>query len=154
MDRLTRKYGPLPGYAWMLIAAGGLYVYMRMRSGSQQAAATAAGQAAQDASGGGFDTGQGMAYGAGYDTGYSAGNALAAPTVTQAVPPGYKYGRQMRDPSGKLHIVYGQGHWVHVIGRGWEWAQGLPRVVKRGTSTHGGTLSYPIPRTPVRTRAA
>jgi hypothetical protein len=30
---LTKKYGPLPGYAYVLIAAGGFYLYSRFRGG-------------------------------------------------------------------------------------------------------------------------
>lgn len=39
MGILTRRIGPLPGWAWLLIVAGVAYLYMRMRSSSQANAA-------------------------------------------------------------------------------------------------------------------
>ena len=46
-EALTRKYGPLPGWAWGLIVAGVAYWYLQRR----KAAALAASQAAQQSQG-------------------------------------------------------------------------------------------------------
>jgi hypothetical protein len=44
-EALTRKYGPLPGWAWGLIVAGVAYWYLVRRKKQQAAAAAAAAQA-------------------------------------------------------------------------------------------------------------
>lgn len=41
-DALTSKLGPLPGYAWVLIGAGGIYYYRRSHPASVTPVATAA----------------------------------------------------------------------------------------------------------------
>lgn len=45
MDVITRKYGPLPGWAWLLIVAGIAYFYLEYRKKKQ--ASTAAAQQTQ-----------------------------------------------------------------------------------------------------------
>lgn len=49
LDALTRKYGPLPGWAWGLLIAGAAYWYMS-RKKKQAAAAAAAQQNANNVS--------------------------------------------------------------------------------------------------------
>lgn len=44
MNILTRRYGPLAGWAWLLIIAGVAYIYLRMRSNQANAAAAAQAQ--------------------------------------------------------------------------------------------------------------
>ena len=41
-DALTSKLGPLPGYVWVLIGAGGIYYYRKKHPSSSTPAATAA----------------------------------------------------------------------------------------------------------------
>jgi hypothetical protein len=121
MEFLTKKYGPLPGYAWAGIAAGGLYLYMRSRSSSSSAASGSGDTAA------GFSPANtGEAYGSGYDTGYTAGAA------SQTAPQGSQYCRAMKDPKGHRHLVCGQGHFIRVRG-GYEWLQGPKRAILSGT---------------------
>jgi hypothetical protein len=48
---LTRKYGPLPGWAWVGILAGGTYLFLRYRQG--QAGSDQADQGATDGTGAG-----------------------------------------------------------------------------------------------------
>lgn len=40
-NMVTRKYGPLPGYAWVGVSAGVVFLYLRHRASSQAAAAGA-----------------------------------------------------------------------------------------------------------------
>ena len=67
MNVLTRKIGPLPGWAWGLIAAGGAGIYIWRKRSAAAAAATAATTAAST-------TGTGTAPAAATSGGYTASN--------------------------------------------------------------------------------
>ena len=145
-EALMKKYGPLPAWGWMALAAGGLFLYMRMRTGSSSSSTGASGS---DQQGQGLDS-QGQAYGSGYDTGVQAGYQLGANSVYQKPPKGSQYCRSLKAPNGHRYRVCGLGHWVEEGKGHYRWAHGpapdhdrkRDRDPRRDRDTH---RRYPVP---------
>ena len=126
MEKLTHKYAGIPAYGWVAAIAVGAYLLMRMRSSSASSSADGT-----DTSGDAATTAGGQGQLAGEEQGYGLGYAAGAAQVQTKVPAGYQQCRPMKDPSGKTHTVCGQGHFVQIRGRGYEWAQGLKGTAKK-----------------------
>jgi hypothetical protein len=87
VEVLTKKYGPLPGYAWLGIVTAGGFLWMRMRSGSSSA--DTSGSTDATAGGQGFDSG----FGQGFNTGLAQG--LGSGGVGATTPPPSTTGRKI-----------------------------------------------------------
>jgi hypothetical protein len=87
VEVLTKKYGPLPGYAWLGIVTAGGFLWMRMRSGSSSA--DTSGSPDATAGGQGFDSG----FGQGFNTGLAQG--LGSGGVGATTPPPSTTGRKI-----------------------------------------------------------
>ena len=116
-DTITRKYGPLPGWAWAGLAGGAFYLWERHKAN----AAASTDPTATDATG--TDAGA-------MDTAYGA---YSPNTLPPNPPPqgntGRCVGRYSNDPAGHWHWVCDSdrpGHWQQ-SGSGWVWQKGPAR---------------------------
>jgi hypothetical protein len=140
MEMLTKKYGPLPGYAWLAIGVGGVYLYMRHAqgtgtSGSPTDTTGDTGTSPAQEYGSGFDSG----FGSGYEAGTNSGSTTG--TTKQTAPKGSQYCRSLKAPNGHTYRVCGLGHWVSTGKHSVKWVHGLaPKHSKY-------PKSYPVPTT-------
>ena len=132
MDMLKNTYYGLKGWQWIAVIGMAGFVFYRLHSSGSSTSATDPN--AQDP--GNADTTAGaQGFTSGYAQGYSAGNyqGQISPVATPTVPAGSKNCRTVKDPSGKPHLVCGNGAFENLLHPGqtpvWRWVEGLPHTV-------------------------
>jgi hypothetical protein len=128
---LSKKVGPFPTWAYLVVAGGGVaYYWYRQRSDSGAQGDSAV---TPDASADSTGTPESTDYGTGYDYGYAAGlNATGQDTSnpddssTDTAPSRHagKICYEATNPAGGTQKVCDVGHWVQKKNGGFKWESG------------------------------
>ena len=132
MEMLKNTYYGLKGWQWIAVIGMAGFVFYRLHSAGSSSATSATDPNADTQ---GDPTAGAQGFTSGYAQGYAQGNyqGQIAPSATPSVPAGSKNCRTVKDPSGKPHLVCGNGAFENLMRPGqtpvWRWVEGLPHTV-------------------------